>query len=196
MEKCIGFDATEDHRVDNGGDTYAVGNFDICNEAGLPKFRDRYSVAYPLREYGFPRKKCGEVIAAAGLPIPPKSACFFCPAMRQIEIQRLAIVDRELYLLAMEMESLYRGGKHFRGDDFWTIKAKHKTTGEKEVHECFAADAAAARADFRQRYDDTARPYRYKVRAYPAVPGLGRSFAWKDVLVQIEQFQHVAVRKP
>ncbi len=153
-------------------------------------------MSYPLRDYKFNRKRCGEVIAAAGLPIPPKSACFFCPAMRQIEIQRLAVVDPDLYRLAIELEALYRGGQHFRGDDFWTVKAKHKETGETETHECFVADADAARADFRLRYDDTAKPYKYKLRAYPAVPGLGRSFAWKDVLVQIEQFNHVAVRRP
>ena len=199
VQKCIGFDATEDHRVKGGGGTYAVGNFSICPDPDLPAFKDRYDVLYPLRDYGFNRQRCGEVIKEAGLPIPPKSACFFCPAMRQIEIQRLAVIDPDLYKLAIEMEGLYRGGHHFRGDDFWTVKAQHKETGEKYSHECFAPDADGARADFRAKYDDTARPYKYKLRAHRAVPGLGRSFAWKDVetqLVQIEEFQNVRVVKP
>jgi len=175
--------------VQGGGDTYAVGNFSICPDPDLPVFNQRYDVKYPLREYGFTRKRCGEIIRAAGLPIPPKSACFFCPAMRQIEIQRLAIVDPDMYKLAIELEAMYRGGKHFRGDTFWTVKGVHKETGEKAVHECFVADAAAARESFRSTYDDTARPYKYKIRTYPAVPGLGRSFAWKNIEVELPVLQ-------
>lgn len=138
---------------------------------------------YPLRERQIDRAGCTRIIADAGLPIPPKSACFFCPAMRQIEIMRLAKVDPDYYRLALEMEKLYRGGHHFRGDTFWRVKGKHKQTGEMEIHECFADNAAHAREQFRAVYDDTVQPYKYKLRNYPAVPGLGRSFAWKDVEV-------------
>lgn len=180
VEKCIGFDAAEDHRVKTGG-TYAVGNFPICPEPGLPAFRDRYDVKYPLREQGITRPQCREIIRAAGLPVPPKSACFFCPAMRQIEIMRLAQVDHEFYLLALEMEKLYRGGEHFRGDTFCVVKGQHKQTKELEQLECFAVDKADARRQFRAHYQDTAQPYRYTLAVYPAVPGLGRSFAWQAV---------------
>ena len=58
---------------------------------------------------------------------------------------------------------------------------KYKETKEKVEFECFADDGDSARAQFRATYNDVVRPYRYKVRAYVAVPGLGRSFAWKDV---------------
>ena len=165
----------------SGGGTYAVGNFKICPDPALPSFKDRYDVLYPLREYGFTRPRCREIIVAAGLPVPPKSACFFCPAMRQIEIVRLAQVDPDLYKLSIEMEAIYRGGKHFRGDSFWTVKGKRKDTGEVYVFECVAPTIEAARYQFRVAYDDTVRPYRYTLGAYPAVPGLGRSFAWKDI---------------
>ena len=201
MLKCIGFDATEDHRVKGGGGTYAVGNFSICPDPELPPFKERYDVKYPLREYGFNRAKCGEVIKSAGLPLPPKSACFFCPAMRQIEIQRLAVVDPDMYWLAIEMEAMYRGGHHFRGDQSWTVRAKHKETSEKEIFECQAQDAADARRQFREAYNDTARPFKYQLSASKAVPGLGRNFAWKDVeLVQLSvfdrpEFANVGVRR-
>jgi hypothetical protein len=36
-------------------------------------------VAYPLIELGLDRDDCKAIIADAGLPVPPKSACFFCP---------------------------------------------------------------------------------------------------------------------
>lgn len=196
VEKCIGFDATEDHRVAGGGDTYAVGNFAICPDPELPAFKDRYDVKYPLREYGFNRARCGEIIRSAGLPIPPKSACFFCPAMRLIEIRRLAKVDPDFYILAIAMELLYRNGKHFRGDNYWTVKAKRKETGEKEEMTTVADDAADARYQFRRAFNDLARPHRYELRVYPAVPGLGRNFAWLDVEVDIpdnDPFERLAV---
>ena len=182
VQKCIGFDATEDHRVKGtgGGGTYAVGNFAICNRKGLPAFSGRYSVLYPLREYGFDRPKCGRVIADAGLPVPPKSACFFCPAMRLAEIQRLQIIDPEYAILAFEMERIYRGGKNFRGDSMWTVKAVRKDTREKVSFDCEALTSQGAKDAFRVAYDDTVRPYRYTLSATAAVPGLGRSFAWTD----------------
>ena len=65
----------------------------------------------------------------------------------------------------MEMEKLYREGRHFRGDTTWTVKAKHKTTREKAEMVVEANDAAGARSAFRRTYDDTARPYRWNVRS-------------------------------
>lgn len=49
----------------------------------------RYEYIYPLREWGWDREKCIEVIRAAGLPVPVKSACFFCPAMKPHELEEL-----------------------------------------------------------------------------------------------------------
>jgi hypothetical protein len=36
-----------------------------------------YSFWYPLQEWGWDRERCKEEIRRAGLPVPPKSACFF-----------------------------------------------------------------------------------------------------------------------
>lgn len=38
--------------------------------------------AYPLIDLGLSRTDCGKVIADAGLPVPRKSSCFFCPFHR------------------------------------------------------------------------------------------------------------------
>lgn len=173
VKKLIGFDSTEDHR------TYATGGAGkVCPDPDLPDYGDRYEMVYPLRIWGYDRVACGKIIAKAGLPVPPKSACFFCPSMKEAEIMELQATEPELYALALEMERLYREGKHFRGDDAYTIKAVRKDTDEKVELELFGPDAASVTAEFRRRYDDTTKPYRYKVRAYLAVPGLGRSFAW------------------
>lgn len=177
--KCIGFDATEDHRVKGGGGTYATPkNMNIAPDPELPHYKDRYIFRYPLREWGLDRKACGKIIVDAGLPLPPKSACFFCPAMRLVEIERLRVLDPAQYQLALAMEDLYRSGRHFRGDNFYTVNAVRKDTKEKESFECFANDAADARAQFRRAFDDTAQPYRYEVRVSPSVRGLGRDMIW------------------
>ena len=40
-----------------------------------------YECRYPLREWGWDRERCERRIEAAGLPVPPKSSCFFCIGM-------------------------------------------------------------------------------------------------------------------
>lgn len=47
---------------------------------------------YPLIELGYSRNKCEMVILNAGLPLPPKSSCWFCPFHTRnswIELKRL-----------------------------------------------------------------------------------------------------------
>ncbi|WP_082310427.1 phosphoadenosine phosphosulfate reductase [Nonomuraea sp. SBT364] len=36
-------------------------------------------IEYPLLDLALRRDDCVQIITAAGLPVPPKSACFFCP---------------------------------------------------------------------------------------------------------------------
>jgi hypothetical protein len=175
VSKFIGFDATEDHR------TFADGKgLDIGGGEGVPKYCDRYDVDYPLRRWGIDRAGCGRIITAAGLPLPPKSACFFCPAMKLIEIEQLKSSDPELYALAIEMERMYRAGRHFRGADLWTVSGSHRITGEKIKYETNADDAATARLNVRSVLKDV-RPYQWALSVSQAVPGLGRSFAWGDL---------------
>ena len=39
-----------------------------------------FECRYPLREWNWDRDRCAARIEQAGLPIPPKSSCFFCGA--------------------------------------------------------------------------------------------------------------------
>jgi len=48
-----------------------------------------YHVIYPLQGWGWDRERCRQEIEAAGLPVPPKSSCFFCPAMKPDEVRGL-----------------------------------------------------------------------------------------------------------
>ena len=45
-----------------------------------------YRYWYPLRELGWDREQCKEQIAREGLPVPMKSACWFCPANTPLEL--------------------------------------------------------------------------------------------------------------
>ena len=59
---------------------------------------------YPLMEWGYDRERCKQIIAAAGLPVPIKSACFFCPASKNAEIAWLQEHHPELLERALRIE--------------------------------------------------------------------------------------------
>lgn len=101
--------------------------------------------------------------------------------MKQLEIEMLQRDEPELYALAIEMERLYRSGPHFRGDNFWTVRAKHKVTREVVELSVQAVSPADARQQFRSTHNDQHKPYVWQVDASQAVPGLGRSFAWASL---------------
>lgn len=69
-----------------------------------PKDRKRYAIAqgiedpkydywYPLADWHMSRDDCKVAIADAGLPVPPKSACTFCPASKPEELHALSKRD-------------------------------------------------------------------------------------------------------
>jgi hypothetical protein len=67
-----------------------------CSPADMKRYahtegytEERYEYRYPLREWGWTREDCIERIRKEGLPIPRKSACFFCPAMKPHELHEL-----------------------------------------------------------------------------------------------------------
>lgn len=49
-----------------------------------------YEYRYPLRDRGWTRDDCKARIRAAGLPVPPKSACFMCTATKPDELHEMA----------------------------------------------------------------------------------------------------------
>jgi hypothetical protein len=77
VKKVIGYDAGP---KDRKRATYA------CN-GELED--DRYEYWYRLVEWGWDRKRCAREIGNEGLPIPPKSSCYFCAAMQPWEVDAL-----------------------------------------------------------------------------------------------------------
>lgn len=84
---CVGFDAGESHRAKRGDE-----------------IKQAYTNRYPLIEWGLDRDGCIEIIKAAGLPLPGKSSCFFCPNSKLGEIKALP-ADLKERAIAIERNS-------------------------------------------------------------------------------------------
>jgi len=91
--KLIGFHAGEDFRV-------------AKTPPHLAKFR-----RYPLIEWGWDYEDCQREIEREGLPLPGKSACFFCPSTKKTEILQLRQRYPELLARALEIERKARAGE-------------------------------------------------------------------------------------
>lgn len=80
-QKLIGIDADEPHRA-----------------------KDYPYTHYPLLEWGWGRDECVSAIEKEGLPLPNKSACFFCPSSKLHEIRWLHREHPDLSARALAME--------------------------------------------------------------------------------------------
>ena len=75
-------------------------------------FDAEFNFIYPLQDWGWDREECIRQIEAVGLPVPLKSACFFCPSSQKWEIKWLAAKHTNLFLRAIAMEDGNTNGKH------------------------------------------------------------------------------------
>lgn len=51
--------------------------------------RDKYDLWFPLQEWHWNLARCIQEIESVGLPVPPKSSCYFCTAMKPWEVDEL-----------------------------------------------------------------------------------------------------------
>jgi hypothetical protein len=65
---------------------------------------------FPLVDEKLTRADCIKIIESEGLPVPPKSGCYFCPFNNLERWRQLATVHPELYRKAMQLEER---SKHF-----------------------------------------------------------------------------------
>lgn len=89
--KFIGFDTGEEQRRDHAI-VYDMQDQKYCKE-------------YPMIDWGWGRDDCIAAIKKAGLPLPGKSSCFFCPSMKRDEIRTLYHQHRDLYDRAIAIEN-------------------------------------------------------------------------------------------
>ena len=105
--KAIGYDggARDKQRFCQSAESEA-------KRAAAGKGDKKYTYWYPLIEWGIDREACVATIEAAGLRVPIKSACFFCPARKPAEILELKVEHPQLFQLAVKLETTARDGKH------------------------------------------------------------------------------------
>ncbi len=71
---------------------------------------------YPLQDWEMQRLDCIRTIKTEGLPVPVKSACYFCPSSKKYEILWLAAKHPTLLWQAIAMEDGFRCGKWYVPD--------------------------------------------------------------------------------
>ena len=90
ITRLVGYDADEAHRAD----------------ATIPDDqKKKYVNWYPLIDWNMGRDECIETIVGAGLCLPGKSSCYFCPNTKPSEIKQLNAVYPELMERALHMEA-------------------------------------------------------------------------------------------
>ncbi len=125
---------------------------------------------YPLIEWDWGREECVEAIARAGLPQPGKSACFFCPSSKPREILELSRTHPELMARAFAIEAAAMEQDRVCGE----CGGSGKSEAADDNFTCPVCHGAGV--------------------LQKTVKGLGRSFAWGDLVkfseAQLDMFQH------
>jgi hypothetical protein len=84
--KALGYDAGERRRGVNMTET------------------DKYKFWFPLKDWGWYLDDCIAAFKRHGLPVPPKSACYYCPSSTKAEVKALAKDHPDLFARAVEIE--------------------------------------------------------------------------------------------
>jgi hypothetical protein len=102
-------------------------------DARIPSQRRAYPLALDL---GLTRQDCIRIIERAEIPVPPKSACFFCPFHSLEQWKRLRRDRRDEFERSVELERLMQTRRRDLGKDpVWLtdLGARHKVTLDRLV---------------------------------------------------------------
>ena len=91
VTRFIGYDAGERKRYEHSKQYNAADK----------KYENRYPL---IEDWHWTRDDCIRAIQEAGLPLPGKSSCFFCPSMKRKEIEALKRQYPDLYRRALAIE--------------------------------------------------------------------------------------------
>ena len=104
--KVVGKWLTEHGASPENRATVAVGlSVDEVSRASRRRDEPHTVVTYPLFDLGLTKNDCIRVIIEAGLPVPPKSSCWFCPFTRPSTWQYRAHDEPELFARACDLEA-------------------------------------------------------------------------------------------
>ncbi|MEV5944677.1 phosphoadenosine phosphosulfate reductase [Streptomyces sp. NPDC051994] len=74
-------------------------------------------ITYPLLDLGLCRTDCARIIREAGLPVPPKSSCYFCPFHRPETWHEQRRNEPELFEKSCQLEELLNRHHNELGKD-------------------------------------------------------------------------------
>lgn len=77
---------------------------DEFHRANRKKALPHETPIYPLLDLGLDRSACMQLIHDAGLPVPPKSSCFFCPFHRLQTWREMRRDEPDLFNKSVELE--------------------------------------------------------------------------------------------
>lgn len=81
-------------------------SWDEIERVGEMKIKPYETVAHPLIDRRLTRQDCKVIIQKAGLPVPPKSSCFFCPFHRPSTWARMRRDEPELFQISANLETV------------------------------------------------------------------------------------------
>ena len=81
---------------------------------------------YPLIDMRLTRSDCQVIITAAGLPMAPKSSCYFCPFKRRSDWAKLRAEQPELFQRSIEIENRINEKRRAAGKDPAYLTAAEK----------------------------------------------------------------------
>lgn len=90
----------------------------------------RYVFSYPLIELEVTRQDALNIIGKAGLPTPPRSACWFCPLHSAAEWEAMARNEPELFAASVELESTLNDHRVEMGKDHVYFSSRLAPLGE------------------------------------------------------------------
>ena len=90
---------------------------DEIQRVGNKKVAPYEQPAYPLIDLGLDRSACQRVIADAGLPVPPKSSCYFCPFHRPQTWAEMRRDEPDLFWKSAELEATLIARRRELGKD-------------------------------------------------------------------------------
>lgn len=104
----------------------SLDEFQRMKDSQIPYIRNEY----PLIDLRIDRQDCKNLILAAGLPVPPKSSCFFCPFHTIRAWQDLYDKEPELFQRSVELERTLNDRRRSLGKDEVWLTSKNRPLDE------------------------------------------------------------------
>ncbi|MGW4825811.1 phosphoadenosine phosphosulfate reductase [Streptomyces sp. NPDC004227] len=90
---------------------------DEIQRANNRRSEEYEQITYPLLDLGLRRTDCYRIIQTAGLPVPPKSACFFCPFHRPEAWREMRRTAPDLFAKSCQLENVLNDRRAVLGKD-------------------------------------------------------------------------------